>query len=195
MLVIGLTGGIGSGKTTVARLFEKKGIAVIDTDKLAREVVKPDQIALKKIIEKFGPTILSNDKTLNRTELRKLIFSNNQDRLWLEQLLHPLIYTEMQRQIASATSPYCIAVIPLLIETGSHPLINRILVVDATEEEQIERTTTRDHLTNKEIKAILNTQISRDKRLAAADDIIYNHDANELEQQVDKLHQFYLTLC
>ncbi len=101
----------------------------------------------------------------------------------------------MQRQIASATSPYCIAVIPLLIETGSHPLINRILVVDATEEEQIERAKMRDHLSDQEIKAVLNTQVNRDRRLAAADDIIYNHDIKELAPQVEKLHPFYLSMA
>ena len=194
MLVIGLTGGIGSGKSTVAKLFQEKGIAVIDTDQLARDVVQPHQIAYKAIVEKFGDAILSHDGTLNRSALRKLVFADEKNRLWLEQLLHPLIYIEMQRHIAIATSPYCIAVIPLLLETGSHPLINRILVVDATEEEQIERAKIRDRLSEKEILAILQTQIGREKRLAAADDIIQNHRMEDLPRQVEQLHEFYLSL-
>lgn len=194
MLVIGLTGGIGSGKSTVARLFQEKGIAIIDTDLLARKVVQPTAAAFNAIVEKFGRQLILPDGTLNRNELRNLVFTDEKNRIWLEQLLHPLIYAEMQRHIADATSSYCIAVIPLLLETGSHPLINRILVVDATEEEQIQRATSRDHLPEEEIKAILAAQINRQARLAAADDIIINHSMNDLPMQVEKLHQFYLSL-
>ena len=193
MLVIGLTGGIGSGKSTVAKLFQEKGIDIIDTDEIARVVVEPGKTAYKKIVDEFGASVVSEDGTLDRAKLRKIIFSNEKNRIWLEKLLHPLIYEEMQHRIARVTSPYCIAVIPLLIETGSHPIINRVLVVDTTEEEQIARAQKRDQLSEKEIKAVIQSQVSRQKRLAAADDIIQNDHLKELAPQVDKLHEFYLS--
>lgn len=193
MLVIGLTGGIGSGKSTVAKLFAEKGVTVIDTDQLARDVTLPGQAALHKIVEKFGEGILLPDNTLNRAQLRKIIFANPHQRRWLEKLLHPLIRTEMQQLIAAAKSSYCIVVIPLLLETEPNPLIKRILVVDAPEEQQILRAKMRDNLSEEEIKAIIYTQVTRDQRLAATDDIIYNHGTlGELTPQVEKMHQFYL---
>lgn len=192
---IGLTGGIGSGKTTVAKLFAGKGITVIDTDQLAREVTQPGHPALDKIVEKFGAKILSTDGTLNRAALRKRIFENTEERVWLEQLLHPLIRAETKRQAEASTSPYCIIVIPLLFETEANPLINRVLVVDVAEEDQILRTQNRDKIPPEEIAAILKTQVARTFRLKKANDIIYNDGTIEdLEPQVEKLHQFYLTL-
>jgi len=192
MLVIGLTGGIGSGKSTVANLFAEKSITVIDTDQLARDVTLPGQAALHKIVEKFGEGILLPDKTLNRAQLRKIIFADPHKRRWLEKLLHPLIRTEMQQLIAATKSPYCIVVIPLLLETEPNPLIKRILVVDALEEQQIWRAKMRDNLSEGEIKAIIYTQVTREQRLAAADDIIYNNGTlEELALQVEKLHQLY----
>lgn len=195
MLVIGLTGGIGSGKSTVANLFAKKGIAVIDTDQLAREVTRPGQAALHKIINKFSKSILLPDETLDRAKLRKIIFADPHKRRWLEKLLHPLIRAEMQKLIATATSPYCVIVIPLLLEIAPNPLIKRILVVDASEEQQIQRAKMRDNLSEAEIKAIIYTQVTREQRLAAADDIIYNQGTlDELGAEVTKMHQRYLTL-
>ncbi|MCD6038801.1 MAG: coaE 1 [Gammaproteobacteria bacterium] len=195
MLVVGLTGGIGSGKSTVAALFEKKGARVIDTDQLARDLTLPGQIAFNKIVEKWGKRILLADGTLDRAQLRKLIFSNPDERHWLEQLLHPLIRETMQALIQSACSPYCIAVIPLLLETKPNPLINRILVVDTTEKNQLLWAKKRDNLSENEIKAIIQTQVRRQERLAAADDVIFNHGPFEdLTLQVEKLHEIYFSL-
>jgi dephospho-CoA kinase len=195
MLVIGLTGGIGSGKSIVAQLFANKGIKIIDTDQLARELTQPGHEALVKIASHFGENILSADGSLNRKLLRTIIFSDSNQRHWLEQLLHPLIRIEMELQIQSATSPYCIAIIPLLLETKPNPIINRILVVDASEEQQLQRTQMRDHTTLEEAQAILQTQVTREYRLAHATDIIYNNGSvEELHQEIDRLHQLYLSL-
>lgn len=196
MLVIGLTGGIGSGKSTVAQLFENKGIKIIDTDKLAHELSQQGREALPKIAAHFGKNILLEDGSLNRKLLRTIIFSDTNQRLWLEQLLHPLIRMEMEQQIQSANSPYCIAIIPLLFETKPNPIINRVLVIDTTEEEQLKRAQLRDKSTFEEMKAILKSQVTRDHRLANATDIIHNTGSiNDLHHQVDKLHELYLSLA
>lgn len=195
-LIVGLTGGIGSGKTTVAKLFAQHGVTVIDTDQLARDVTRTGQHALQQIEEKFGPKILEANGSLNRTKLRKIVFENEEDRIWLEKLLHPLICKEMKRKAEQASSPYCIVIIPLLLETEADPLINRILIVDAFENEQIKRTKARDNLTEDEVKAILKTQVNRQARLAAANDIIENHGTFEdLKPQVERLHGFYCALA
>jgi len=195
MLIIGLTGGIGSGKSTVAKLFEEKGITVIDADQLARDITLPEKPALKKIIEKFGTDILLPNSTLDRAKLRKLIFEDDHKRIWLEQLLHPIIRDELGQQIKAAQSPYCIVMIPLLIETAPNPLINRILVVDAKKEEQLERAATRDKQTGSEIYSILSKQATRAQRLKAADDVISNMGTLEdLQGQVDALHKYYMSL-
>ncbi|MHB1949106.1 MAG: dephospho-CoA kinase [Gammaproteobacteria bacterium] len=196
MLVIGLTGGIGSGKSAVAKLFSERGVTVIDTDQLSRDVTQPGQPALEQIAEKFGRDILLPDGGLNRTALRKLIFIDENKRQWLEQLLHPLIRAEMQRQIEAARPPYCIVVIPLLLEKESNPLIDRILIVDALESDQIKRTQIRDNASPDEIKSIIKTQVTRPERLAKADDIIDNNGALiDLIPQVDRLHGFYTALA
>jgi len=195
MLTIGLTGGIGSGKSTVAKLFEKKGITVIDADQLARDVTLPNKPALEKIVEKFGSDMLLPNHTLDRSKLRNLIFKDDQKRIWLEQLLHPLIRNELGQQIKAAHSPYCIVMIPLLIESAPNPLINRILVVDAKKEEQLERAAVRDQQTNSEIYTILSKQATRGQRLKAADDVISNMGTLEdLQGQVDALHKYYMSL-
>jgi dephospho-CoA kinase len=195
MLVIGLTGGIGSGKTAVAKLFAEHGITVIDTDQLSRDVTLPNQPALKEIVNRFGTDILLPNGTLNRPALKKIIFKDDSQRIWLEELLHPLIREEMKRQVDAATSPYCIVVIPLLLETKPNPLIQRILVVDTHVESQIQRTQLRDNSTEEEVKAIINTQVNRTQRLTAAHDVIENNGTlNDLKTQVENLHQFYLGL-
>jgi dephospho-CoA kinase len=194
--VVGLTGGIGSGKTTVAALFAQLGVTIIDTDQLARDLTAPTEPAYVKIIEHFGNHILLPNNQLDRKALRKIIFADSQQRLWLEKLLHPLIREETRRLVKLATSTYCIAVIPLLLEGAPNPLINRILVVDATEDIQIKRTGVRDNHTETEVKNIMQSQITRSKRLAAADDIIINDGKlADLKPQVVRLHNFYLSLC
>lgn len=196
MLVIGLTGGIGSGKTTVAKLFQEKGITVIDTDQLAREVIERGSPALESIKKYFGNSILNSDQSLNRNALRKIIFQNDEKRIWLEKLLHPLIRHELKKQIQYATSAYCIVVIPLLFETDPNPLIDRILVVDSSEENQINRTCMRDNSSIEEVKAILKTQVERTKRLALADDVIINnHSIDDLAVEVNKIHKLYTRIA
>ncbi len=195
MLVIGLTGGIGSGKSTVAKLFAEKSVTIIDTDQLSRDVTKPGTETLKKIAAQFGTEILHKDGTLNRSKLRKIIFNDESKRLWLEKLLHPLIRAEVKRHIESAKPPYSIVIIPLLFETEHNPLIQRSLVVDTLEEQQIKRTVERDKLSREEVKVILKSQVNRMKRLNAADDVIVNTGKIEdLRPQVEKLHKFYLSL-
>lgn len=195
MLVIGLTGGIGSGKSTVAKLFAEKGITVIDTDQLSRDVTLPGKPALDQIIKEFGPAILQKDNTLNRSVLRKLIFTNEEKRKWLEKLLHPLIREEIKRLVQHSTSPYCIVVIPLLFETEKNPLIDRVLVVDAPFEEQIKRTQTRDNISRDEVTAIMSTQVTRAQRLSQAHDVIHNDGSLEhLIHEVKRLHGFYTAL-
>lgn len=196
MLVIGLTGGIGSGKSTVAELFAKHGVTIVDTDQLSRALTQPGQAAFHAIVKKFGPDILAADGSLNRKNLRTIVFAEKEKRTWLEDLLHPLIRAAMQQQTESALSPYCIAVIPLLFETKPNPLINRILLVDTLESLQIQRAMARDQHLAHEVEAIMKTQTNRQHRLAAAHDVIHNDGKPEdLAPQVDKLHQFYLSLC
>jgi dephospho-CoA kinase len=196
MLVIGLTGGIGSGKTTVANLFAKLGVNIIDTDIISRDLTQPGQAALTQIAEHFGQSILSADGKLDRTQLRECIFKDPDQRAWLEQLLHPLIRTEMAKQVKAAHSPYCIAVIPLLFETSPNPLITRTLVVDAPPELQLSRTQQRDNRPAEEVSSIIKSQMNREKRLSLADDVIINSSSlSELKEQVQSLHMYYLTLA
>lgn len=195
MLVVGLTGGIGSGKSTVAKLFAERGAAIIDADIVAREVTMKDKPAFKKIISHFGSDVLLSDGNLDRSKLRQIIFDDPNERLWLEQLLHPLIKDEMKQQITKMTAPYCIAVIPLLLEVEFFSFINRILVVDTPESEQMRRVMLRDNISESEVEAILHSQASRQDRRAKAQDIIMNDGVLEdLLPQIDKLHEKYLSL-
>lgn len=195
MLVIGLTGGIGSGKSTVTHLFEELGVPVIDTDQLARDVVIPGRPALTAIIHRFGDSILNQDGSLNRTELREQIFQFPAHREWLEELLHPLIRHEMAIRLKQLNTPYCLVSIPLLFETAPNALIQRILVVDTPEPLQISRTLKRDQTSPEQIQQIMQRQVSRQQRLAGADDIVYNDlDFDHLKQQVQRLHQKFTAL-
>ncbi|OGT53103.1 MAG: dephospho-CoA kinase [Gammaproteobacteria bacterium RIFCSPHIGHO2_12_FULL_42_13] len=195
MLVIGLTGGIGAGKTTVAQLFIERGITVIDADQIARQLTAPGQPALQQIVKHFGCEVLLDNGALDRSKLRKIIFDDKPSRFWLEKLLHPLIRAEIQRYAHSSSSPYCIAMIPLLLESEPNQLIQRILVVDASEEQQVKRVQQRDQASRTTVESILKTQTSRNKRLAAADDIIINNGSlKELIPQIEKLHHYYLKL-
>lgn len=195
MFVIGLTGGIGSGKSTVADLFAKHGIPILDADKIAREITEPQQFAYLEILRHFGSDVIQADGILNRKKLRHIIFADSAERNWLEKLLHPIILEKMQEYIRQLDAPYCIAIIPLLFEVDFYSFINRILVVDAPEELQIKRVIERDTATQSDIEAILKAQTSRQDRLSRAHDLITN-DGNlaELAKQVDKLHHFYLDL-
>ena len=195
MLIIGLTGGIGSGKTTVANIFADLGAHIVDTDIIARELVEPGQPALKKIAEYFGEHIVKKDGQLNRKKLAEITFNDNAKRKTLESILHPGIKKVMLATLDSIKAPYCIAVIPLLLETKQEELVDRILVVDCDPEDQLKRVQNRDSRNEEQIKAIIHSQISRKSRLNAATDIIENTgDMQELHDKVTKLHKKYLKL-
>lgn len=195
-LIVGLTGGIGSGKSEVSARFSKRGIVIVDADVVARQVVEPGSDALMQISIHFGNEILDAAGNLNRSKLRETIFANPAEKQWLESLLHPIINANIRHQLVSSTSAYTILASPLLLETQQFQLVNRILVVDANEQLQIERASLRDKNNETQIKAIMQTQLSRQERCARADDIIQNHgDLHELDEQVEALHKFYLTLA
>jgi dephospho-CoA kinase len=195
MLTIGLTGGIGSGKSAVAHFFAELGVPIIDTDVIARTLVEPGTPTLTKIIEHFGSEFLNSDHSLNRAQLALKIFKDPAEKNWLEQLLHPLIRQALASLKAKITAPYCIVVIPLLIETLPNPDIDRILVVTAPESLQIKRTLARDQRSPGDIMAIISSQASPEQRLAAADDVIVNDtDLTTLQTAVTRLHQHYLAL-
>lgn len=192
MLIIGLTGGIGSGKSTVAEMFQTLGAPIIDMDLIARQVVEPGQPALEKITQTFGASLIDVNGHLNRQQLSEIIFDSTDKRHQLEAILHPLIRQEAERQLAELDATYCIVVIPLLLESDQRSLIDRILVVDAPEHLQISRTVQRDGMSAIQAEKILATQVDRQSRLGAADDIINNTgELNELRLQVEKLDQQY----
>lgn len=193
--ILGLTGGIGSGKSAVAQHFIDLGVHLVDADHAARWVVEPGKPALGKIVEYFGGEILQADGQLDRTALRKRIFANADDRRWLEALLHPLIGQEIMQYLARAQSPYAILVSPLLTESGQHKLTQRVLVVDAPEQLQIQRTMARDQSSDEQVQAILKAQASREERLSHADDVLLNdRDLAWLKSEVERLHHYYLSL-
>ena len=196
-MIIGLTGGIGSGKSTVANYFANLNIDIVDADIVAREVVEPGTIGLKKVTEHFGEQVLKTDGSLDREKLRQIVFTDSNAKQWLNQLLHPLIRTEIFTQLSKANSSYKLLVAPLLIENGLDAQVDNVLVVDITKEQQLERTLKRDHSTPEVINNIISAQVSREERLAKADDVIDNSNANlaDVEQQVHKLHKKYLSLA
>ena len=192
-LVVGLTGGIGSGKSSVTALFVELGVCVIDTDLLAREVVQPATSGLRAVVAQFGDDILDTTGNLDRAKLRQLVFSDDQQRLALEAILHPLIRKAMHDQIDQSTSAYCIVCIPLLFETSQADSVDRVLVVDVPREVQLERTLARDGSPRETIEGILAAQLDRQERLARADDVIDNSaEQSALRPQVNVLHQRYL---
>ncbi|MEI8602034.1 dephospho-CoA kinase [Shewanella sp. PP-Sp27a-2] len=193
--VVGLTGGIGSGKTTVANLFAAEGITLVDADIVAREVVAPGSKGLEAIVTHFGAEILTPEGELERAKLRQRIFSHPEEREWLNQLLHPMIRQEMLAQVEKATSAYVIMVVPLLFENGLDRLVNRTLVVDISPELQINRTVKRDNVDTSQVNNIISSQCSRSEKLARADDIIDNQgEISTLKREVLALHQRYLQL-
>ena len=200
MLKIGLTGGIGSGKTAVSEQFRRLGINIIDTDIISRELVNHNQVVLKKIVEIFSDKVLDSKGAIDRKKLAQIVFSNKKQKQQLEKILHPAIRNEVNQQIqrfsAHNTPPeYLIIVIPLLLETGFTDIIDRILVVMAEENVRVERIKQRDNRSLDEIHAIISSQVKDDKRVSAADDIIENNnDFKQLEPQVRQLHKKYLQL-
>ncbi|MEO3738294.1 dephospho-CoA kinase [Shewanella baltica] len=193
--VVGLTGGIGSGKTTVANLFAAEGITLVDADIVAREVVAPGSKGLEAIVTHFGAEILTPEGELERAKLRQRIFSHPEEREWLNQLLHPMIRQEMLAQVEKATSAYVIMVVPLLFENGLDSLVNRTLVMDISPELQINRTVKRDNVDASQVNNIISSQCSRSEKLARADDIIDNQgEISTLKREVLALHQRYLQL-
>jgi dephospho-CoA kinase len=193
--VLGLTGGIGSGKSAVAEEFGRLGVHWVDADHAARWVVEPGRPALGLIAERFGETVLAADGGLDRAVLRDLVFRDPDQRKWLEQLLHPLIRQEVAEHLARASSPYAIMVSPLLVESGQYRQVDRVLVVDVPEALQLERAVRRDQSSETQIRAILEAQASREERLRHADDVLINdRDLAWLKSEVERLHNFYLTL-
>lgn len=197
MLVVGLTGGIGAGKTTVSQLFSQHHIPIIDADTIARAITAPGHVVFESIIEHFGNDILHTDHSLNRALLRKIVFEDDTERKWLETTTHPFILDTIKRQIEELANnpdspPYCIIVIPLLFESRAGNILDRVLVIDTSEAAQLTRTRHRDNLTSAQIKAIMNAQLTREERLALADDVIENtNDLGYLKIQVEALHVLY----
>jgi len=188
-LVVGLTGGIGSGKSTVAALFESWGIPVLDTDRLARELVEPGQPALARIHALFGPDCLRADGSLDRAWVRRHVFRDTGARQRLEAILHPLIRERIRGWLSGIDAPFCIVVMPLLVETGQNDLFDRIVVVDSPENEQRKRVAARDGLSDNAVMEIMAAQADRATRLAAADDVILNDaDLDTLEARTRELH-------
>lgn len=197
MFTIGLTGGIGSGKSAAAERFAELGVPVIDTDVIAHALTRPDSRALDAIRASFGEAVIAADGSLDRPMLRRRVFGDPAARRQLEAILHPLILHEVKTRLAALSAPYAVAVIPLLVETGAYDsLLDRIAVVDCPEELQIARTVARSGLTHDEVSAILAAQATRRARLAAADDVIVNTGTlAALRDEIDALHQRYLTLA
>ncbi|QHM96353.1 dephospho-CoA kinase [Kosakonia sacchari] len=190
---VALTGGIGSGKSTVANAFAELGVNVIDADIIARQVVEPGTEALRAIVGHFGAEMLLKDGSLNRRLLREHIFASPADKAWLNGLLHPLIQKLTQHQIAQATSPYVLWVVPLLVENQLYDKADRVLVVDVPVETQILRTMQRDGVSREHAEKILTAQATREARLAIADDVIDNNGAPDaIASDVARLHAAYL---
>jgi dephospho-CoA kinase len=195
-MLIGLTGGIGSGKTAAANHFEVLGIDIVDADLASRAVVEPGQPALDSIAEHFGETIIGADGGLDRAQLRKLVFADGSERKWLQRLLHPLISEYLAGQIRNSSSTYCLLVNPLLLESGQSQWCKKIIVVDTPVETQIQRTMSRDDNDRDQVQSIVNAQMNRQDRLAAADFILLNDQGiNELQVNVENIHQALTDLC
>ena len=195
-MLVGLTGGIGSGKSAAADYFQTLGIDVVDADLASRAVVEPGQPALEKIAEHFGSNILDPHGQLDRAALRKKVFSDVAERKWLQQLLHPLINNYLVEQVNAAQSDYCLLVNPLLIESGQQQWCDIVVVVDVPVATQLSRTMVRDDNTREQVQAIIDAQTSRDKRLNAADYVVTNdQDLGFLHDQIDTLHNDLLLRC
>lgn len=193
--ILGLTGGIGSGKSAAAERFAELGVHVVDADQVARSVVEPGSAALAQIVDRFGEPILASSGELNRAALRERIFTSVEDRHWLERLLHPLIRQEIWASLSRAESPYAVLVSPLLVESRQHEQVDRVLVVDVPEDLQLQRVLARDQVSEDQVRAILAAQARREDRLRHANDVLVNdRDLSWLRQEVDRLHDRYLQL-
>ncbi|TCG08256.1 dephospho-CoA kinase [Paraburkholderia steynii] len=198
MFAVGLTGGIGSGKSTVADLFAKRGVTLVDTDVIAHRITAPRGLAMPSIATEFGPSFVASDGSLDRARMRALVFSDENARKRLEAITHPLIRAETERQRQQAPGPYVIVVVPLLVESGSWKTrVNRVLAVDCSIETQIARVMRRNAFTREQVLAIIARQATREARLAAADDVIVNDNRSleELDVDVDQLHRTYVSLA
>lgn len=196
MLKIGMTGGIGCGKTVVAERFEKKGVEIIDADQISHSLTQPDSPGLTEIVEHFGASVLGVKGELDRPTLRKIVFDAPQERKQLESILHPMVFEEIADRAMKASGFYCMVCVPLLLETRRSADFDRILVVDCPIEVQVRRTLERDRVDELQIRRIIHSQSSRKERLTAANDVIVNDgDLSLLDNQVEKLHNFYLDLA
>lgn len=192
VLRVGLTGGIGSGKSTVCRLFTDLGVPVIDADEIAHYLTSPGQPALQLIQKSFGTGLCTDSGKLDRSRMRDLVFNDVAARTKLENILHPLIYAEIDRRVKLLDHPYCIICIPLLVEKHARDKVDRTLVIDAPEDQQIERAGNRDNTNRANIINIMRAQTTRANRLAVAEDIIHNDRGMDyLQKQVNKLHEYY----
>jgi dephospho-CoA kinase len=193
---VGLTGGIASGKTTVADMFAEHGAGIVDTDLIAREVVEPGQAGLEAVVAEFGSGVLLDDGRLDRAALRRIVFNDSEQRKRLDSLLHPLIRARTIVQIEALRAPYAIVVVPLLFESGFDALVDRVVVVDCPEDQQLERLCRRDGMEIGDARRMLAAQIDRQTRLARADDVVDNGGSPaESRRQVSSLHQRYLDLA
>jgi len=196
MLVVALTGGIASGKTTISNLFAHLGIPIIDTDVISRQLLEQGKPGYLRVIEKLGQNILLANGDIDRSRLRRLVFNNPELKGWLESILHPLIRQEARQQVKQQRdTPYVMLVVPLLFESKFTDLADRILVVDCSRETQLRRLVARDHIDEALANAMLDQQSSNEERLTMADDIIVNNDDRNLEQQVANLHRGYLKMA
>ncbi|WP_347988191.1 dephospho-CoA kinase [Methylomonas sp. AM2-LC] len=196
MLKIGLTGGIGTGKSTVCKLFESLGIKTFDADIIARQLVEPGMPTLNLLENTFGADIIQADGTLHRAKLRELIFSDQIKKKQLEDIMHPLIYAKIAEETENASGHYCVVAVPLLMETQKTDLFDRILVIDCSKEIQLERVIRRNKLSREQVLAIIDSQISREQRLTLADDVIENSSSlSRLAEQIKRLHNSYILLA
>jgi len=194
---IGVTGGIGSGKTSAAKLFAELGAAVVDTDEIARRLTARDGDAMGAIAKAFGDAVIAADGSLNRAAMRELVFADTGRRRQLEAILHPMIRAEARRRVLATTTPYVLLLVPLLLENNRYAsTVQRVLVVDCDETTQVERTVRRSQLSEESVRAIMAAQLPREKRVEQADDVIDNNgDLEQLRSQVTALHQRYLELA
>ena len=195
-MIVGLTGGIGSGKSAAANFFQNEGITVIDADHLAREVIEQDTPGFKSIVDYFGSDVIGDDGSVDRDKLRKVVFDNNEKKKVLESITHPLVGELMAKKIATAKSPYSIIMVPLIFETNTMSAYDRILVIDCDPALQLKRATSRDNNSDELIQKIIDSQCSREQRLSIANDVIPNNDSlKNLESRSIVMHKFYLGLC